>query len=95
MKKTLIRTSVFAMSVALLGACAAPTSSQLDEIRAMAESAQSTANNASSQASRALATANEALDAARQAQATANSAMDCCNANSSKIDRAFNKAMMK
>ena len=93
MKRTLIKTSILAFALVLLSGCA--TTEQIAEIRSMAESAQSTANNASSQASRALATANEALDAARQAQSTANSAMDCCNANSSKIDRMFEKAMRK
>ena len=93
MKRTLIKASILASALLLLSGCA--TTEQIAEIRSMAESAQSTANNASSQAGRALATANEALDAARQAQSTANSAMDCCNANSSKIDRMFEKAMMK
>lgn len=93
MKKTLIKASILAIALVLLSGCA--TTEQLAEVRSIAESAQSAANNASSQASRASATANEALDAARQAQSTANSAMDCCNANSSKIDRMFEKAMRK
>ena len=93
MKRTLTKASILAFALVLLSGCA--TTEQIAEIRSMAESAQSTANNASSQASRALATANEALDTARQAQSTANSAVDCCNANSSKIDRMFEKAMMK
>ena len=93
MKRTLIKASILGFALVLLSGCA--SEQQISEIKSMAESAQSTANNAASQASRALATANEALDTARQAQATANSAMDCCNANSSKIDRMFEKAMRK
>lgn len=93
MKRTLIQVSVIALVLGLLGGCA--NQQQLEEIRSMAEDAQATANNASSQASSALSTANEALDTARQAESAAANALECCNANSDKMDRMFEKAMQK
>ena len=86
MKNTLLRASFIALALAVMNGCA--TTQQLDEVRAIAEGARSSASNASSQASSALSTANQALDAARAAQ-------DCCDANTSKIDRAFEQAMQK
>lgn len=94
MKRTLMQVSALAMVLGLLGGCAA-TPQQIDEVRTMAQKAMDTANQASSQASSALSTANEALDTARKAQSSADNALDCCNANSSKIDRMFEKAMRK
>jgi len=93
MKITPIRASILAAVLAVAGGCA--TTEQIAEIRAIAESAQSSANNAASQASSALSTANQALDAARSAQSAARAAQDCCDANTNKIDRAFEKAMAK
>lgn len=93
MNKTAIKVSTLAMALALAGGCA--TTEQINEIRSIAEEARATANSASSSANSALSTANEALDAARRAQAAADSATECCNANTSKIDRMFEKAMKK
>jgi hypothetical protein len=93
MKITPIKVAILAMALALAGGCA--STEQIDEIRSIANSAQSTANNAASQASSALSTANQALDAARAAQNAANAAQACCDANSSRIDRAFEQAMQK
>lgn len=93
MKITPMKVTILAMALALAGGCA--SQQQIDEIRSIANSAQSTANNAASQASSALSTANQALDAARSAQSTARAAQDCCNANTNKIDRAFEQAMQK
>jgi len=94
MKRTLMQVSALALVLGLLGGCAA-TPQQIDEVKAMAQKAMDTANAASGQASSALSTANEALDTARKAESAANNALDCCNANSSKIDRMFEKAMRK
>ena len=93
MKITPIKVTILAMALALASGCA--NQQQLDEVRSIANSAQSTANNAASQASSALSTANQALDAARSAQSAANAAKACCDANTSKIDRAFEQAMSK
>lgn len=94
MKRTLIQVSTLALVLGLLGGCAA-TPDQISEIRTMAQDAKDTANNASKQASNALATANEALETARKAKSDADNALECCNANSSKIDKMFEKAMRK
>jgi sensor c-di-GMP phosphodiesterase-like protein len=93
MKITLIKVAFLAMALVLAGGCA--TTEQIDEIRSIANSAQSTANNAASQASSALSAANRALDAARAAQTAANAAQACCDANTSRIDRAFEQSMQK
>ena len=77
----------------LLSGCA--TSEQIKQIQATADRALETANNASDRANNAQSTANQALDAARRAQSTADAAQACCNENSQKIDRAFEKSMRK
>lgn len=94
MKRTLMQVSVLALVLGLLGGCAA-TPQQIDEVKAMAQKAMDTANDANGTANNAMSTANEALDTARKAQSAAENALDCCNANSSKIDRMFEKAMRK
>ena len=100
MKKTLVKVTFFAALLMLLGGCA--TVEQLNEVRALAESAQSAANSAgsaadaaASAANNAAAAANQAMDAATSAQSAADSAMACCNENTSKLDRMFEKAMAK
>lgn len=93
MKKTLIRASILALAVVMLGGCV--TTEQLNEVKSIAESAQATANSAAERSSNALSVANQALDAAHKAQDSAQSALDCCNQNSSKLDRMFEKAMQK
>jgi murein lipoprotein len=93
MKTTQINVAMLAMALVLASGCV--TTEQLNEVRSIANSAQSTANNAASQASSALSTANQALDAARSAQNAANAAKACCDANTSKIDRAFEQTMRK
>jgi hypothetical protein len=91
MKIMFIKASIIAMALAVAGC----ETASIQEVRAIAEAAQSTANNAASQASSALSTANQALDAARAAQSAAKAAQDCCNANTTKIDRMFEEAMKK
>ncbi|MGH8494641.1 MAG: Lpp/OprI family alanine-zipper lipoprotein [Gammaproteobacteria bacterium] len=56
--------------------------------RTAAEEAQSTASEAREMASGAQSTANEALSAANEAQA-------CCDANSEKMDRMFERSQSK
>ena len=100
MKKTLVNMTFFAALLMLLGGCA--TVEQLNEVRAIAESAQSAANSAGSSADAAASAANsaaaaasQAMDAAASAQSAADAAMACCNENTSKLDRMFEKAMAK
>ena len=100
MKRTLVKVAFFATVMMILGGCA--TVEQLNEVRAIAESAQSAANSAGSAASSAAsaadsaaAAANQAMEAAGSAQSAADAAMACCNENTSKLDRMFEKAMAK
>ena len=100
MKKTLVKVTFFAAVLMVLGGCA--TVEQLNEVRAVAESAQSAANSAASAAdsaagaaNSAAAAANQAMGAASAAQSAADAAMACCNENASKLDRMFEKAMQK
>ena len=78
----------------ILSGCAA-TPDQIKQIQDTANKALETANNAADRANNAQSTANQALDAAHKAQSTADSAQACCNENSQKIDRAFEKSMRK
>ena len=93
MKNMIIKASMAAALVGLLGGCA--TTEQIAQIQATADRALETASNASDRANNALSTANSALDAARRAQSTADAAQACCNENSTKIDRAFEQSMRK
>ena len=93
MNSTLIKTSILALAIGTLSGCA--TTEEIARIKTMAENAQSTANSASQRADNAVATANQALDAAQQAQAAADAAAACCNANTNRLDRMFEKAMQK
>ncbi len=93
MNRTLVKITFFAAVLVMLGGCA--TVEQLNEVRAIAESAQSAANSAASAADSAAAAANQAASAAASAQSAADAAMACCNENSSKLDRMFEQAMQK
>lgn len=93
MKSTVLKASILASAIVLLSGCA--TTEEIAQIRSLAESAQSAANSAQSTAGNALGVANQALDAARAAQSSADAAAACCNENSSRLDRMFEKAMQK
>ena len=103
MNRTLLKVTFFIAVFMILGGCAGcVTTEQLAEVRAIAENAQSAADSASSAADaamsaadNAMSTANQAMDAANSAQSAADAAMACCNENSSKLDRMFEKAMQK
>ncbi|MBL1142456.1 MAG: hypothetical protein HND53_10530 [Proteobacteria bacterium] len=89
----IIKVSVLALSLAMLGGCADMT--QIDAAKAQAAAAMAKATDAYNLASTAHGIASEGAYAAQQAQATADAALECCNANSQKLDRMFEKAMMK
>ncbi len=87
------RASALAIALGLASGCA--TTEQLEEVRGIANEALSQAqvanqkaDEANAAASNAGATASQALDAAQSAQA-------CCDANTEKLDRMFEKAMRK
>lgn len=93
MQSKLIKITVIALSLGMLGGCADTT--LIDQARAEAAAAMAKANDAYDLAQISHTIASDAAYSATQAQATANAAMECCNANSSKLDRMFEKAMMK
>ena len=93
MQSNIIKVTVLALSLGMLGGCADMT--QIDEVKATADAAMAKANDAYNLAQSSHTIASEAAYAAQQAQSTAESALECCNANSSKLDRMFQKAMMK
>ncbi len=93
MHSKIIKVTLLAVSLGMLGGCT--TTEQLEEVKSMANAAMGKANDAYNLAQIANTTASEASYAATQAQATADAALACCNDNSSKLDRMFQKAMMK
>ena len=93
MQSKIIKVSVLALSLGMLGGCADMT--QIDAAKAEAAAAMAKATEAYNLAALGHGIASEAAYTAQQAQSTANSALECCNANSQKLDRMFEKAMMK
>ncbi len=90
MQSKLIKISILALSIGLAGGCATQQASAPPESDAMAK-----ANSAYALAQNAHTIASEAAYAADQAQKTAEASLECCNDNSSRLDRMFEKAMMK
>lgn len=92
--------SALALVVGLSAGCA--STSELQEVRAMAESAQldsdaagTNAGEAKTAARSAQQTAEAAERKADQALQAANDANSCCEQNSEKLDRMFKKSMSK
>ena len=90
MQSKIIKISVLALALGMLGGCAAPPVDDAAISAAMAK-----ATDAYNLATDAREMASEAAYAAQQAQSTADAALECCNQNSQKLDRMFEKAMMK
>lgn len=94
MNTKFVKVSVLAMALGLVGGCGV-TQEQLDEVRSVADAAMAEAKAASSRANNAHTVASEAAFAASEAQKSAQTALDCCSENSARLDRMFEKAMMK
>ncbi|MGW8368233.1 MAG: Lpp/OprI family alanine-zipper lipoprotein [Gammaproteobacteria bacterium] len=101
-KKVGIAMKAGAVAVALVLASGCATNSRLDEVKATADralseaqAAKSTADSASRAANDAKQMAAAAQSAADQAGRAAQAAQACCNRNSEKIDRMFEKAQRK
>ena len=97
MKTKTIQISIIALSLVVLAGCG-----NMKQMQASIDSANAAASAARTKASEAYNLAilnkNSAFEAnsnAASAQATADEALACCAANSDKIDRMFEKAMMK
>lgn len=98
--KTVSKLTVFVLFAIGLSSCA--STSQIDQIKAMAQQAQQTAaqlqdqvKKAQDDASQALATANQADKKADQAMKSASDAQSCCTANTQRMDRMFKKLQQK
>ena len=97
MKTKTIQISIIALSLVVLAGCGNMKQMQasIDSANAAASAAMSKASDAYNLAILNKNSAFEANTAAASAQATADEALACCTANSDKIDRMFEKAMMK
>ena len=93
MQSKLIKISVLALSLGMVGGCA--DMSQMDAIKAQTSAAMAKATDAYNLAQNAHTVASEAAYEATQATKTSQAALECCNANTSRLDRMFEKAMMK
>ena len=93
MQTKLIKASVLALTVAVMGGCA--DTATMDQVKATADAAMAKANDAYNLAQTAHTIASEAAYAADQADKDAKAALQCCNDNSAKLDKMFEKAMMK
>lgn len=94
MKMKLVKISALAMTLGLLTGCGV-TQEQLDAVRTTAETALTEARSAQARADNAHEVASEAAYAASEAQKSVQAALDCCNENSARLDRMFEKAMAK
>ena len=93
MQTKIVNAFILALSLAFLGGCADTT--QIEQVQAAADAAMARANDAYNLAQTAHTVASEAAYAADQAQKDAQAALACCNDNASRLDRMFEKAMMK
>lgn len=93
MQTKLIKISILALSLGLVGGCADTT--QIDAVKATADAAMARANDAYNLAQNAHTIASEAAYAADKASKDAQAALACCNENSRRLDTMFEKAMQK
>ena len=100
MKKNVLKVGAAVLILGLASGCANTTA--LDEVRATAEqaaadaaAAKTAAEAARAAADRASQQASSAQSAASQALQTANSAQSCCDANTERLERMFQKSMSK
>jgi hypothetical protein len=83
-------------SVVLMGGCASQvTTEDLNAVRAVAEGAQSAANDAQRVANEARQLAQGAQSTANQALSAAQDAQACCDATNQRIDRMFEESQQK
>ena len=92
----LLKITAVLLGLALTSACASPDKmAKMAELERQVQRALDAAGAAGEKADRALSVASEASYSADQAQATAESALRCCNENSDKIERAFERVTRK
>ena len=93
MQTKLLKISVLALALAMMGGCA--DMSKIDAAKAAADAAMAKANDAYNLAQNAHTVASEAAYSAEQAQASVQTALESCNDNKARLDKMFEKAMMK
>lgn len=93
MQTKILKASVLALSLGMIGGCA--DVAYIEQVKATADAAMERADEAYDLARSASNTANDAAFAADEARHAAETAQQCCNENSDKMDRMFEKAMMK
>ncbi|MBY4676276.1 Lpp/OprI family alanine-zipper lipoprotein [Marinobacterium arenosum] len=76
------------VAAGLIAGCASTSHSEMDSMRTMAQDAMERANAAAAKADQASRDAAMAMEAAKKAQA-------CCEANTQRINRAFEDSMRK
>lgn len=77
----------------MLGGCA--TTDEINQLRADVEAAQRSAEAAQASANSAQASADQAQRSADQALQAAADAQTCCDANTERLNRAFERMMLK
>lgn len=90
-----ISLSALILTAGLATGCSTVTVEQLEAVSATANNALAEARAAQDTANNAMSLANDASATAASAQQAADSAQACCNANSDKLDRMFQRAMSK
>ena len=93
MQTKLIKVSILALSMGLVGGCA--DVAQVEAAKAAADAAMARANDAYNLAQNAHTVASEAAFAADKASKDAQAGLNCCNENSARMDKMFEKAMQK
>jgi ElaB/YqjD/DUF883 family membrane-anchored ribosome-binding protein len=86
--KNIVRVAFAFALVTGLAACSGASREELDAVQA-------TANSALSEAKAARETASEAATAAQEAKSAADSANSCCQENTEKLNRMFERTMRK
>lgn len=94
MQTKLIKVLILALTMGLVGGCADYTT-QINAIKTTADAAMAKANDAYNLAQNAHTVASEAAFAADKASKDAQAALACCNDNSRRLDKMFEKAMQK
>lgn len=89
----LVAAGTLVSGMAAFSGCA--TVEQLDEVRKIAEDAKSSADSALQSASQGQQMARDAQSSADQAMRAAEAAQACCNANSERMERMFQRSMAK
>ena len=93
MNNKLTRIFVLALVLGFAGGCA--DMAAVEKAQSTANAALAEAQSASGRANNAMNLASEAAFAASRAQSDAAAALSCCSDNTARLDRMFEKAMMK